>query len=435
MLRLYKSKSGMAVFTLVWLGQMVSIIGSGLTSFALDIWVYQQTRSVTQFALASLCTLLPPLLLSPIAGALVDRWNRRWCMILSDCGTALCVMAIAVLVYSDRLEVWHVYIVVAIASTFGAFQNPAYQASIAMLVPKAHLHRANSMIQTGDALAMLLPPVLGGFMLVSLGLPGVIAIDFGTFLFSIVTLFLVRIPDPEPTEDTDRPISFWAEVVYGWKYIRARPGLMGLMLLFVVGNFVLAIVGQLIAPLVLSFANAGVLGIVYAIDGVGMLLGTLLIGMGKTPSRQVSAILGFQMLGGFCLLLTGFQASIPAIALSTFLFSFGSTIINISSQYIWQTKVAPNVQGRVFAVERMLGSSLQPFAYILVGPLADRVFEPLMAVNGALAGSVGQIIGVGAGRGIGLMFILMGAITIATTVAGYQYPRLRLLEDELADQI
>ncbi len=435
MLRQFRRAGGMGVFTLVWIGQMVSIIGSGLTSFALDIWVYQQTRSVTQFALASLCTLLPPLLLSPIAGALVDRWNRRWCMILSDCGTALSVMAIAVLVYSNQLEVWHIYIVVAIASTFGAFQSPAYSASIAMLVPKAHLHRANSMIQTGDALAMLLPPVLGGFTLVSLGLPGVIAIDFGTFLFSICTLLLVRIPDPEPTADTDRPISFWAEVIYGWKYIHARPGLMGLMLLFVVGNFVLAIVGQLIAPLILSFANADMLGIVYAIDGVGMLLGTLLISMGKTPSRQVSAILGFQMLGGFCLLLTGFQASIPAIALSTFLFSFGATIINISSQYIWQTKVAPNVQGRVFAVERMLGSSLQPFAYILVGPLADRVFEPLMATNGALAGSVGQIIGVGAGRGIGLMFILMGAITIVTTVAGYQYPRLRLLEDELADQI
>jgi MFS transporter, DHA3 family, macrolide efflux protein len=435
MLRLYKSKSGMAVFTLVWLGQMVSIIGSGLTSFALDVWVYQHTRSVTQFALASLCTLLPPLLLSPIAGALVDRWNRRWCMILSDCGTALCVVAIAILVFSNRLEVWHVYIAVAIASTFGAFQSPAYHASIAMLVPKSHLHRANSMIQTGDALAMLLPPVLGGFLLVSLGLPGVIAIDFGTFLFSIVTLLLVRIPDPEPTAETDRPISFWAEVVYGWKYIQARPGLMGLMLLFVVGNFVLAIVSQLIAPLVLSFAKADVLGLVYAIDGIGMLLGTLLIGMGKTPKRQVSAILGFQLLGGFCLLLTGLQASIPAIALATFLFSFGSTIINISSQYIWQTKVAPNVQGRVFAVERMLGSSLQPFAYILVGPLADRVFEPLMAVDGALASSVGQIIGVGAGRGIGLMFILMGAMTIVTTVAGYQYPRLRLLEDELADQI
>ncbi len=435
MLRQFRRAGGMGVFTLVWFGQMVSIIGSGLTSFALDIWVYQHTRSVTQFAFASLCTLLPPLLLSPIAGALVDRWNRRWCMILSDLGTGLCVVAIALLVFSNRLEVWHVYIAVAIASTFGAFQSPAYHASIAMLVPKSHLHRANSMIQTGDALAMLLPPVLGGFLLVSLGLPGVIAIDFGTFLFSIVTLLLVRIPDPELTADTDRPVSFWAEVVYGWKYIQARPGLMGLMLLFMVGNFVLAIVTQLIAPLVLSFAKADVLGLVYAIDGIGMLLGTLLISMGKTPKRQVSAILGFQLLGGICLLLTGFQASIPPIALATFLFSFGSTIINISSQYIWQTKVAPNVQGRVFAVERMLGSSLQPFAYILVGPLADRVFEPLMAADGALASSVGQIIGVGAGRGIGLMFILMGAMTIVTTVAGYQYPRLRLLEDELADQI
>ena len=426
---------GMAIFSLVWFGQMISIIGSGLTSFALDIWVYQQTKSVTQFAFASLCTLLPPLLLSPIAGALVDRWNRRWCMIISDCGAGVSVMTIAYLVFSGQLEVWHVYIATAVASTFGTFQSPAYHASIAMLVPKNHLQRANGMIQTGDSLAMLLPPVLGGFLLVTVGLPGVIAIDFTTFLFSIFTLLLVRIPNPQPESESSAKTSLVAEIIYGWTYIKDRPGLLGLLMMFAVSNFILGIVSQLITPLVLAFASADTLGIVYAIDGVGMLLGTLLISSGRTPSRQMSAIFGFHLLGGLCLFVTGLQPSFPPIALATFLFGFGSTIINISSQYIWQTKVAPNVQGRVFAVEGTISGSLQPLAYILVGPLADRVFEPSMAVNGPLAASIGQIIGVGTGRGIGLMFVLMGAISMLTTTISYQSPRLRFLEDELADQV
>jgi MFS transporter, DHA3 family, macrolide efflux protein len=428
--------TGIGIFTSIWLGQMVSIIGSGLTSFALDIWVYQHTKSVTLFAFASLCTMLPPLLLSPIAGVLVDRWNRRRCMIISDCGAGVSIMAIALLVFSGRLEVWHVYVATAIASTFGTFQSPAYHASIAMLVPKDNLPRANGMIQVGDSLAMLLPPILGGFLLVTVGLPGVIAIDFTTFIFSIFILLIIRIPEPQITEpDSTKKTSLIAEMIYGWTYIKDRPGLMGLMILFAINNFVLAIVSQLITPLVLSFASAQVLGFVYAIDGIGMLFATLLISIGRAPSRQVSAILGFQLLSGICLFVTGLQPSFPPIALATFLFGFGSTIINISSQYIWQTKVAANVQGRVFAVERMISSSLQPLAYILVGPLADRVFEPLMAVNGLLASTVGQIVGVGAGRGIGLMFIILGAINTIVTIVGYQYPRLRFLENELADQV
>jgi MFS transporter, DHA3 family, macrolide efflux protein len=430
-------KNGMRVFTLVWFGQMVSIIGSGLTGFALDIWVYQHTKSVTQFAIASLCTLIPGLLLSPIAGTLVDGWNRRWCMIIADTCTAFSILPIALLLFSDRLEVWHVYLATAIASIFGTFQSPAYHASIAMLVPKDNLNRANGMIQTGDSLAMLLPPVLGGFLLVSIKLQGVIAVDFATFFCGIFTLLIVRFPNPKPLEDEDpdEKSPLLKRMAYGWKYIQDRPGLLGLMLLFAVTNFLLAIVGQLITPLILSFSSAGILGIVYGIDGAGMLLASLLMSTWRGPTQRIPSILGFHLLGGICLMATGLKESFPLIAVATFLFGFGSTIINISSQGIWQTKVAPSVQGRVFAVEGMIYGALQPFAYILVGPLADRIFEPAMAVNGVLAGSFGQILGVGTGRGIGLMFMVMGSLSILTTFISYQYPRIRFLEDELPDQI
>jgi hypothetical protein len=207
------------------------------------------------------------------------------------------------------------------------------------------------------------------------------------------------------------------------------------VIFFAASNFVLAIVSVLLTPLVLSFASPAVLGIILSTDGIGMLIGTLFISVGKAPTRQMPSILGFQMLGGLCILATGLRDSVSLITVAAFLFAFGSPIINCCSQVIWQRKVAPEVQGRVFAVERMIVSALQPIAYIIAGPLADRVFEPLMAANGFLADSIGQLIGVGHGRGIGLLFMVMGMVSMLISIIAFQYPRLRLLEDELSDQL
>jgi MFS transporter, DHA3 family, macrolide efflux protein len=428
----------MRVFLIVWFGQMVSIIGSGLSSFALDVWVYQRTGSVTQFAIAFLFSSLPPLLIVPFAGALADRWNRRYCIIIGDCGSGLSMLAIAILLFTGRLEVWHVYIAVAFSSAFSSLQWPAYHAVIPQIVPKEHLARANGLTQLADALKMLLPPILGGALLMTIQLQGVLVVDFITFLVSIITLSIVRFPNPrttDPQEEDGKKESMFAEFTYGLKYVKDRPGLLGLIIFFALANFLLSMISVLLTPLILSFTTPAVLGTILFIDGVGMLLSTLLISTRGGPTQQINSILGFQLLGGLCIAATGVRASVPLVAVAAFLFAFGSPIVNCCSQVILQRKVDPEVQGRVFAVEGMTINFLQPFAYIIAGPLADRVFEPLMAANGALAGSVGQIMGVGAGRGIGLLFVIIGALSMLLPIIAFQYPRLRFVEVELVDRV
>ncbi len=428
----------MRVFLLVWFGQMISIIGSGLSSFALDVWVYQKTGSVTQFAIAFLFGALPPLFIIPFAGALADRWNRRYCMMISDLGAGLSMLAIAILLFTGGLEVWHVYIAVAFSSAFGSLQWPAYNAAIPQLVPKEHLTRANGLTQLADALKMLVPPVLGGALLMTIQLQGVLFVDFITFLVSMITLSIVRFPDlrdAEDEEDEGQQESMFAEFTYGLKYVQSRPGLLGLILFFTAANFLLSMISVLLTPLILSFTSPGMLGTILFIDGLGMLLSTLLISTRGGPSQQINSILGFQLLGGLCIAATGFRASVPLVAVAAFLFAFGSPIVNCCSQSILQRKVAAEVQGRVFAVEGMMINFLQPIAYIIAGPLADRVFEPLMAADGALAGSMGQLMGVGPGRGIGLLFMIIGGLSMLLPLIAYQYPRLRFVEAELIDQI
>lgn len=426
---------GLSAFIIIWLGQLVSLIGSELTGFALGIWVYQKTGSVTEYTLISLFTLLPGLFISPVAGALIDRLSRRWVMIFSNCGAALSTSAIAALLFTGKLAIWHIYVIVAIISVCNAYHVLAYSAAITLLVKQQHLGRASGMTQLGEAVGKLISPILAGILLVTIGLQGIILLDFASFSFAIVSLLIVRFREVRINTNEVRTDSLLQDIQLGWRYIIARPGLLGLLIFFVTTNFTISIAEVLVTPLVLSFTSATVLGKVLSSAGSGMLVSSVVMSVWGGPRRRVYGVLGGELLLGFCFILIGLSISVPLIIAAGFVAFFGVPAIVSCSQAIWQSKVAPHLQGRVFAVRTMFAWSSRPLAYLVAGPLADLVFEPLMVPNGTLAGTIGKLIGVGAGRGIGLVFIVMGAFTMLFTVVAYQYPRLRLVEDELPDAI
>ncbi|MCT7964312.1 MFS transporter [Laspinema sp. D1] len=426
----------MRVFLIVWFGQLVSLIGSGLTNFALGVWVYQRTGSVTQFSLILLFGLLPSIVVSPIAGAIVDRWNRRWCMILSDSGAGITTVAIALLLAIGNLQIWHIYLAVSLSSVCKAFQLPAYTASTSLLVPKEDLPRASGMVQSAQACAQLISPLLAGVLLGIVQLKGIILIDFATFLFALTTLLLVRFPDAKTAAvPVNGKASLWRSALEGWTYIAVRPGLLALLIVFAINNFVFGLIEVLFPPLVLSFTSVTVLGTIQSLGGAGMLLGGVVMSIWGGPRILIRGVFGFVFLSQLCILAFGLRTSAALFALANFLFFFCLPFVNGYFNTILLRKVAPEIQGRVFATLQMIAFSCIPLAYVVAGPLADRIFEPLMATNGLLAGSIGQIIGVGTGRGIGLLFITMEILAILVTVAAYRYPRLRLMESELPDVI
>ncbi len=427
---------GMRTFFVIWSGQLVSTIGSGLTGFALGVWIYQETGSVTLFAMNLLAVAIPNLLISPVAGALVDRYDRRWMMILSDTGAGLSTLAIAILYMTGNLEVWNIILATALNAAFSTFQWPAYSAVTSLLVPKAQLGRAGGMVQIGEAISNLLAPAAAGALFVTVGLGGVIAIDFATYLFAVLTLLVVRVPSPEKSAAGEEGRgSIWKEAFYGWSYISARAGLLGLLLIFAALNFFTSLIFPLITPMILDMTSADVLGYLFSIIGVGMLVGTLIMSVWGGPKRRIHGVLGFLMISGFFISLLGISPLIPVLAVAGFLIMLTMPIINGSSQAIWQSKVDLDVQGRVFSVRRMIAMSMTPLAYIIAGPLADRVFNPLLVEGGALVDTVGQLIGVGPGRGTGLMFIFIGGISVLVAAAGYLSPRVRNIEDELPDAV
>ncbi|HZA25912.1 MAG TPA: MFS transporter, partial [Dehalococcoidia bacterium] len=341
---------GVRTLIIVWLGQLVALIGSGVTGFALSIWVYQRTGSATQFALIAFCGALPSVLLSPLAGALVDRWNHRWTMILSDFGAGLTTLAIFLLLVTGQFEVWHIYVASAFISTLSAFQWPAYTAATTLLIPKQHLGRAGGMLQMGQAIVQLGAPVLGGLLLQIIQLQGVILFDFTACFFALATLLCVRFPKTKatPTGGSEKD-SLLHEVAYGWAYLTSQPGLLWLLIFFATSNFLSGIVGVLFGPLVLSFASPIVLGTLLSIAGIGTLVSSLVMSIWGGPQRRMQAVFSVMLLNGLCILITGLSTSILILGIAIFLFFFATSVLNVCTQVIFQRKVAPYIQGRIFA--------------------------------------------------------------------------------------
>lgn len=433
----YKPPRGMRTFMIIWLGQLISILGSGLTSFALGVWIYQETGQATPFAVTVLFGNLPRILLSPVAGSLADRWNRRLVMIFADSGDALVTLSAVFLLSTGGLQVWHIYLIALFSSSFAAFQEPAYTASITMLVPKKDFVRASGLVQMAQSIEMLIAPVLAGLLFGVIGLQGVILIDFVTYFFAIGALLMVHIPQPEAERDDEKPDqNLWKDAIFGWRYLRQRSGLFGLLLYFAMINFLLNFAVVLLGPLVLSNHPANTFGFIQMASGVGMLAGSILISTWGGPQKRILAVIGFITLASGGLFIAGIHPGAITIGLGLFILMFFIPMASGPSQAIFQSKVAPAIQGRVFAIRSMISRSMMPLAFLIAGPLADYVFEPLFRTGGSFHDTfLGNLLGTGPGRGIGLMFIISGLTGILASILAYMNPGIRNVEIDLPDAI
>lgn len=428
------NETGMRAFLIVWTGQLVSVIGTTVSGFALQFWVFLETGSVTELAIVAVAFTVPAAILSPFAGALVDRWDRRTVMIAADTLAGVSTMALAALYLTDSLQIWHLYVFAAVGAIGNTFQAPAWLAAMPTLVPKQHLGRAGGMTQMIEAVSFVLGPVLAGALLAVGGLPAVLIVDLATFGVAIAGLAIVRFPRVSTGRTADSP-SLLEEVRLGWRFLRDRSGLMWLLWMYAGVNFVLAFTNVLIIPLVLTVAGEGTAGTVLSVGGMGLLAGSLAMSVWGGPKRRIASITMGIVASGLALAVAGLRPNVVVMAAGFVLLLTIVPVVNTSSQVLWQTKVPLDMQGRVFSLRRTVSQVASPLAMVATGPLADRLFEPMLAADGALAGTVGRVIGTGPGRGIGFLIILSGLFAAVIGLAGWLHPRVRNLETELPDMI
>ncbi len=369
--------SGFTGFVAVWLGQIVSVLATSMTGFGLTLWVYQKTGSATALGLMQVCFITPFLLISPIAGVMVDRYNRKAMMMISDLTAGVATLALLILQAFNVLEIWHLYVAAVFQGLGNAFQWPAYSSAITTMVPKEQYGRANGLMSLVEMGPGVIAPLLAGALLPFIGLTGIMTFDVITFALAVGVLLMVHIPQPPRTETGQQAQgNWWREAAFGFQYIFARPSLLGLQMVFFFGNLFIGIAFTVLAPMVLARTeqNGLVFGTIQSAGAIaGVVGGVLMSAWGGFKRKAYGVVLGW-MLSGLCgMIWFGFGRSlavwIPAIAL---IYIFGP-LMDGSNQAIWQAKVPPDIQGRVFSARRLIAWFTNPISPLIAGTLADYV--------------------------------------------------------------
>jgi DHA3 family macrolide efflux protein-like MFS transporter len=427
-------KSGMKNFVFIWTGQFFSLLGTTMSQFALAVWAWQVTGQATALALVGFFNFAPSIIMGPIAGALVDRWNRKLVLILSDAASAIGTTTIILLLSMGRLEVWHLYVVGAFTGIFQSFSFPAYSSTISMVLPKEQYARANGLLSLADSISNIFAPMLAGFLINIIGIMGILTFDIVTFLVAVTSLMALFIP--EPIKKEAKKVTLLEDSLYGFKFILTRKGLLGLQLSFFLSNLLNSFVFTLFTPLILlrTGNDTVMLGTIQAAFGVGGVLGGLLLSAWGGPKRKIDGI----FLGGaasyfFGVFILGIGKSNIFWLIGAFLTMFFVPLTNGSSQSLWQSKVPYEMQGRVFATRLFIAQISAPIAMTIAGPLADNVLIPGLKEGGFLVPYFGWIMGTEPGAGIALLYIITSFLGVAVCLVGYLFKEIRDVEKILPD--
>ncbi|MFF5175391.1 MFS transporter [Micromonospora sp. NPDC000089] len=362
----------MRVFGALWVGQLVTLLGSSASAFALSLWIYQDSGSVTYFAIGLLVAYLPSVLVAPLAGSVVDRYDLRRVMLTGMLVSAAAMTTVAVAVGTGSLTRWHVYGFDVVHSLVTAFQMSALTAVVPRLVSRTSLARANGLTQLAFGAAQICGPPLATTLIAVSGLRTVIALDLLSYGIAMVTLLAVRFPGPTPrSSDAAAPPRLVDDLGVGWRFIAARPGLLGVLLFVAVVNFVTGAVTVLITPLVLAVASQQTLGMISATGGVGMVCGALAMSAWAPRRRLVPLICGAGAAAGAVVVGAGIRPTVTTITVGAFCFFLALPVISSSSQTLWHLRVPADLHGRVYATRLAVAQASVPLAYAVTGPLAE----------------------------------------------------------------
>lgn len=423
-------------FLVFWGSQSLSILGTSMTQFALLIWIFNRGGSVTAVTLLGFVSCLTYVLASPVAGVMVDRWDRRRVMLLADLGAGVTTAVLLGLNLGGRLEIWHLYLARGISGVFEAFQEPAFSASISLMVDRSQYTRANGLMGLGRSAARMFAPAAAGLLIgLPQGLSLVMIMDLITLSLSVITLLRVRVPRPAGgPAGALAPASFAAELRFGARYIWQRPGLRGLLATFFLVNLFGTITYlSILSPMILarSGGDEAGLGVVRMVMGLGGIAGGVVISSVWRGTRRKTRLYLLSTAVSFavCDLLTAVSRGVPGWAAAGFLSELAIPWIVSPYLALWQEHVPPEVQGRVFSAREMIQVTSQPVGYLFGGLLADHLFEPMLQSGQGLGAGLSLLVGSGAGAGMAAMFVFTSVLGGLTGVWGLLNPAIRRLDE------
>jgi MFS transporter, DHA3 family, macrolide efflux protein len=421
--------TSLRTFTIIWIGQVVSTIGTYMTDFAISLWVWQLTGSATPLTLVAFFSQILRIPITLFAGIIIDRFNRKNLMILGDTIAAISTGALLALYLTNNLHIWQLYFTGAINGCFRQIQNLAYEASLTQIVPKQHYARATSMGSVVHYGPVILAPAFAGSLYPLIGLAGILVIDLMSFLIAIITLYLVVIPQPPQTNTEQTSANLLTDITFGFRYLLTNPSLRSFLLaisLFWFAHDFAASVGDAMI-LARSNNNPTVLASISAAAGISGVMAAIIFSIWSgTKPRIYGMLLGF-IGAGASKTIFGLGRNLQEWVPAQFCSSLNFPLMESSETAIWLAKIPPNLQGRVFAAKSLMSQLMSSFATLIAGLLADKVLEPATILKGGIFGS-------GKGTGIAFVYVIGAVCMLLVGLLGFTFPSLRDIEKILPDQ-
>lgn len=422
----------MKKFTIIWLGEFISGIGSGMTAFALSVYVYQTTGSVSLVSVIAVASFLPTILLSPFGGVLADRYDRRLLMIIGDLFSGLGLLYVLWNIHIGTESMLPIIAGVTFNAVFVALLEPSFKATVTDLLTADEYAKASGMVQIAGNARYLISPALAGVLLAVSDIRLILLLDICTFFITITTVALVRKSIGKPV--TGERQSTLAEMKEGFAVLKQSRGISSLIMLMALVCFFVGFLQTLVSPMVLAVSDAKTVGILESVCAVGMLVGSVIIGVLGIRGSYVRTLSLAGMAASIFMAVSGVSVNLPVTGTGIFLFFLVLPFLNTSADVLVRSNVAAEVQGRVWGIISLLSQAGTALAYASSGVLADHIFEPLLAERGALAGSIGKLIGTGQGRGIGFMLILSGIFMLPAAFAIGRSKNIKKLQEAVSKE-
>jgi MFS family permease len=425
--------AGLRDFFVLWSSQFVSSLGTAMTNFALIVWVYGQKGTASSMTLLSVCSFLPWILFSFIAGAIADRWDRKRIMLSADFIAAMGTVAVLVLYSTNALEIWHLYLINFLLSFMSAFQDPASYVATSLLVPKEQYVRVSGLQSLSGSVKVILAPALASVLLAFGGLRLVLILDLASFAVAFVTLLCCIKLSPIEHAAEAATESFRQSCMAGINFLRGHAALFRMILFFAFINFIAKMGGYGMMPALILSRTGGsqtALGLTEAAVGIGTLVGSILVTLMKPAKSRVKVIF---LSCGLSFLLSdvtlGLTHSLIFWMAAAFAGNLPLVFLDGNFTAIMRTNVPIEMQGRVFSARDTIQFSTIPPGLFLGGVLADYVFEPFMTSGSPIASALSLLVGTGKGSGIALIFLFVGILGTVTSFLSAHNPLYRELDE------
>ena len=406
-----KSENHFNKFLVLWSGEFISAIGSGLTSFGLGVYVFEQTGKASAIALVTLLAFMPALLLSAPTGVLADRYDRRVLMVLGDSLSAVGLVFILICMLRGEAQLWQICVGVTISSVFYSLLEPAYKATVTDLLTPEQYTKASGLVGIAGSAKYLISPVLAGFLLTVSDIKLLLIIDICTFFITVASTLVVR--SGIVSKKSEATTSFLRELNDGWGAVSENRGVLILVMMGAVITFFLGFIQTLSAPMLLAFSDSATLGLAETICASGMLVSSVLVGIISIKKGYAKILSTTLLFAGIFMVVFGLREDLLLICISGFLFFAMLPFANSSLDYMVRTNIKNELQGR---------------AWGLIGIISQLGFVAAYALSGVLADYAGKALKIGVGRGAGSLIVVAGVLLSVTAVVLYQIKSVRQLE-------